>query len=410
MTVVSVPMALRRGADSAFTRHPWLFAPSVVAALLAAYGWQHKVVPGRVDGLMGPYVIGVLGWAAAAGIAWYAFRHAPPASNEHDIATRDALFVAGIVGIFIMSLQMLLGIVAEFGRSPMSHSPRFLLLNLLFAGVPLVAAEASRAALLRHLGRRHMTLAIIATTLLITSLQFTTSQFQPEGVRAQTEFWGGAFIPTAAIGLVAGFFVLYGGIWAGILVSAPLTVFTYYSPILPVADWPILALAGVAGPAMGLWIAESMFGAEDATAATEPASRFSLPSVSWVVTAVVGLLIFWSTFGFFGYLPSFVPSQSMEPSLQVGAMVVTKDVEADDIRVGDVVLYKMPNRQRVLHRLIEIRTSEEGGREFIFKGDNNNAADLMPVRDEQILGRLVFDVPKLGWVPLKFQQGLGRLR
>ena len=49
----------------------------VVACVLAAYGWQHKVVPGRVDGLMGPYVIGVLGWAAAAAIAWYAFRHAP---------------------------------------------------------------------------------------------------------------------------------------------------------------------------------------------------------------------------------------------------------------------------------------------------------------------------------------------
>ncbi len=79
-------------------------------------------------------------------------------------------------------------------------------------------------------------------------------------------------------------------------------------------------------------------------------------------------------------------------------------------RVGDVVLYKMPNRQRVLHRLIAIEAGEDGGRQFIFKGDNNNAADLYPVRDEQIVGRLVFDVPKLGWIPLKFQQGLGKLR
>ncbi|MCC6386338.1 MAG: signal peptidase I [Dehalococcoidia bacterium] len=410
MTVVNVPLALRKTAGTAYARHPWMYAPSVVLALLAAYAWQHHIVAGRINGLWGPYIIGVLGWAAAAAIAWNAFRHAPPSAKEHDVAPKDALFVAGIVGIFIMSLQMLIGIVADFGRSPMAHTPRFLVLNLVFAGVPLVAAEASRAALLHHLGRRHMTLAIVATTLLITALQFTLAQYQPEGVRAQTEFWGGAFIPVASTGLVAGFFVLYGGIWAGLLVSAPLVAFTYYSPILPVADWPILALAGVAGPAMGLWIAESMFGADEPATAAEPAGRFALPSISWVVTAVVGLLIFWSAFGFFGYLPSFVPSHSMEPSLTVGAMVVTKEVEADDLRVGDVVLYKMPNRQRVLHRLIAIESGEDGGRQFIFKGDNNNAADLYPVRDEQIIGRLVFDIPKLGWVPLKFQQGLGRLR
>ena len=51
-------------------------------------------------------------------------------------------------------------------------------------------------------------------------------------------------------------------------------------------DW-LLALAGVAGPAIGLWIAEGLFTAEEAP--EESTGFFKLPSVAWVMTAVLGL-------------------------------------------------------------------------------------------------------------------------
>ena len=50
MTVVNVPLALRKTAGTAFARHPWMYAPSVVLALLAAYAWQHHIVAGRING------------------------------------------------------------------------------------------------------------------------------------------------------------------------------------------------------------------------------------------------------------------------------------------------------------------------------------------------------------------------
>ncbi len=64
------------------------------------------------------------------------------------------------------------------------------------------------------------------------------------------------------------------------------------------------------------------------------------------------------------------------------------------------------NPQRVLHRVVAINTNADGKREFTFKGDNNNIADPQAVGDSQIVGRYIGKVPKLGWVPIKFNQAL----
>jgi signal peptidase len=298
------------------------------------------------------------------------------------------------------------GMIADFGISPFAHSPRWLAINFLFAGAPLLAIEASRAAFLRAVGPRTLTVALVATSLGLAAIQFPLRHYQLDGFTANAEFWGSVFIPLVATGLLAGFFVLYGGLRAGLLITAPIVAFTYFSPVLPIAPWPILALVGVAGPATGLWIAESLFSDVVEEEARQANGVFSLPSVAWVLTAVIALAIFWFSFGFFGYRPSFVPSHSMEPLINQGDVVLAGPVEPDQVKVGDIVLYELGNGRQVLHRVVEITKSEDGKRLFITRGDNNNTEDLRPVTDEQIVGRYVGRVPYLGWVPIKFNQWL----
>ncbi|MGE3844841.1 MAG: signal peptidase I [Vicinamibacterales bacterium] len=390
-----------------------LFASvSVLAAVCLAYYSQREFLPSLgLRTLWSPYFFAPMGWLAAAAVAGYWVRRIPATAVNEDSETdlRTILAISLVLGFFIVSLHFITGMLAGFGQSPYAHSPRWLATNLLFAGAPLLASEMSRTVLLR-IGRRYgLTLALIGTSLGFAAIQFGESQFTRDGFVAQAEFWGASFIPAAAMGLLAGFFALYGGWRAALFVSAPLVAFTYFSPILPAAEWPILALVGVAGPAMGLWIAESMFETDKSEPETEQ-GWLRTPSVAWVLTAVMGLVIFWFSFGFFGYLPAFVPSHSMEPLIQQGDIVLTKDIKPEDIQVGDIILYEMPNRQRVLHRVMEIGTSETGSRYFIFKGDNNATEDGFPVTDDQIKSRYLFRVPKLGWIPIKFQSALMELK
>ncbi len=247
---------------------------TVVGALLLGHWWSYSAVPGLTYSIWGPYFLGPLGWIAVAALAFCWLDTLPPAEGEHAIEKRTVLFIALLIGLFLVALQIVGGTIAHLGKSnlqpPLNRVPH----QLFFVLAPLLAIETARCVLLRCLTRVNATLALVGVTLFLAVLQFPYATIVTTHSVASVDFWAATFIPLAAMGLVAGFFVLYGGVRAALLVTAPLMLFTYFSPFLLVADWPIKALVGVAGPAMGLWIAESMFAAETSEDA-EPESTLT---------------------------------------------------------------------------------------------------------------------------------------
>ena len=73
-----------------------------------------------------------------------------------------------------------------------------------------------------------------------------------------------------------------------------------------------------------------------------------------------------------------IRSDSMEPSLHVGSVVVAERVEdASELKVGDIVTYKNPDIPfTITHRIIQV--TEDG---FVLKGDNLERADGVVKRE-----------------------------
>lgn len=94
-----------------------------------------------------------------------------------------------------------------------------------------------------------------------------------------------------------------------------------------------------------------------------------------------------------------VLTQSMEPRLPPGTLVVIRPTPVDEIRVGDVITYQIRSGEAavVSHRVIS-KTYENGELTFITQGDNNDAPDPEPVHAVQIRGTLWYSIPLLGWV------------
>lgn len=94
-----------------------------------------------------------------------------------------------------------------------------------------------------------------------------------------------------------------------------------------------------------------------------------------------------------------VLTQSMEPGLPPGTLVVIRPTPVDEIRVGDVVTYQIRSGESavVSHR-VTAKTYTDGELTFVTKGDNNDAVDPEPVREVQIRGTLWYSLPLLGWV------------
>src|SRR5690606_19366891 len=177
--------------SSRLQARPVLFAAlAVVFALCMAYYFTREFLPGRILSLWGPYFVGPMAWVGAAGVGAWALRHIPPAEAELAVDARAVLLVAGLIGLFLVSLQFLLGMFAGFGHSPYAHTPRWIAINALFAGSILLATETGRTALLRAMGPRNMTLALVTVTLGLTLLQFNDSQFVRDGFRDNARFWG----------------------------------------------------------------------------------------------------------------------------------------------------------------------------------------------------------------------------
>lgn len=94
-----------------------------------------------------------------------------------------------------------------------------------------------------------------------------------------------------------------------------------------------------------------------------------------------------------------VLTQSMEPGLPPGTLVVIRPTPVDEIRIGDIVTYQIRSGEAavVTHR-VTAKTYTDGEVTFQTRGDNNDAVDPEPVRAVQVRGTLWYSLPLLGWV------------
>lgn len=113
---------------------------------------------------------------------------------------------------------------------------------------------------------------------------------------------------------------------------------------------------------------------------------FNTALAAGFVTAMVLLLP-----GIFGIRPYVVYSGSMEPGIPTGAVVFSREEDFSP-KEGDIITFRV-NDTVVTHRVIENRNGI-----CTTKGDDNKTADPVSVEQSQIIGRVVFCLPYLGYV------------
>jgi signal peptidase len=71
-----------------------------------------------------------------------------------------------------------------------------------------------------------------------------------------------------------------------------------------------------------------------------------------------------------------VLSGSMEPAYYRGDILVLELWEKRPLESGDVVVYKLGDRDiPIVHRIIDVHDGEKGGTFYLTKGDNNTVND-----------------------------------
>lgn len=102
--------------------------------------------------------------------------------------------------------------------------------------------------------------------------------------------------------------------------------------------------------------------------------------------------------------PLIVLTDSMEPTIKSGDLILIREVDFDDVEEGDIISYFESETQRtttVTHRVIEIIYDDNGNKlEFITQGDANNIEDSDHVTRGKLIGVYKTRIPVLGSVAI----------
>ena len=115
-----------------------------------------------------------------------------------------------------------------------------------------------------------------------------------------------------------------------------------------------------------------------------------------IIPLVVAIILaIWFAMGIFPIKPVAIASGSMENELYIGDVAIIQKCNANDVNVGDIIEYQMEG-YTVIHRVIQ-KKQKNGELYFITKGDNNKSQDAEEVKEEQLIGKLIFKIRYLGY-------------
>ncbi len=104
--------------------------------------------------------------------------------------------------------------------------------------------------------------------------------------------------------------------------------------------------------------------------------------------------------GFFGYSLHRINSESMEPELSIGEIILVKEVEPSELQKGDVITYtgeKGPVANEIVTRqIVEEPYEKDGLYYFTTRGIKSGSVNDPQIDDTQIIGQVKLMLPFIG--------------
>lgn len=120
--------------------------------------------------------------------------------------------------------------------------------------------------------------------------------------------------------------------------------------------------------------------------------------VIYAIIFLVAILLIWSAIPVKNNPKIFVVlSGSMEPYIHTGSVIITKPVS--NYKVGDIITFGENSKIYLptTHRIVEIKKVND---EIVYrtKGSANDSEDIKEIPQKEVLGKVFFSIPYLGFI------------
>ncbi len=296
--------------------------------------------------------------------------------------------------VFII-VYMLSGLFVTFGKNPYNTTITGLLHNLWIFGSVLIAKEYIRYKLINNVYEKDKIKMGILISVIYVIIDIEMTRFIGANITLFSVMKYGiqSVLPNIAKNVVFSYIAINGTYLASIIYQMITNLYFWISPILPNAPWIMTAIIDTTIPViLFLYIRFvknklNRFKSKENLMNTDP--RNIIPLVIAIILAI------WFAIGIFPIKPVAIASGSMEKELFVGDIAIIQKCNANDVNVGDIIEYQMEG-YTVVHRIME-KNQRNGEFYFITKGDNNSSPDRDEVREDQLIGKVVFKIRYLGY-------------
>lgn len=296
--------------------------------------------------------------------------------------------------IFII-IYMLSGLVVTFGKNPYNTNLNGLIQNLWIFGLVLVAKEYVRYKLINNVyDKEKMKIAVvIAIVYVIIDIEFSKFTGKVVTPIILVKYFLQTITPNIAKNMLFSYTSINSNYIPAIIYQIITNLYFWISPILPNAPWIMTTIVNTTIPIILLLYIRyeknklSIFRNKESIINSDP--RNIIPLVIVIILAI------WFAIGIFPIKPVAIASGSMEKELYVGDIAIIQKSNANTVNVGDIIEYQMEG-YTVIHRIIE-KKQKNGEFYFVTKGDNNDTPDHKEVRENQLIGKVIFKIKYLGY-------------
>lgn len=287
-----------------------------------------------------------------------------------------------------------LGMMSGFGKNTCHRHD---LVILCFLGIVVLIRESVRGKMLFFYNKKNKKYFYLMTTLFMAAADWSLLCFLLSGDTGSVALALLYMCKAVAESAVLTYGVLYGGTGTGILYSFITEIPLLLFPFLVSDESRVLILRIVF---LFILYREMKKDIREYCPSQNCHKKSSGRAAAVGIFCLAGAacLAYPFMLGKFPVYPVAIASGSMQPELKTGDMVLVVRADLDELQAGDIIQFQSGGGT-VIHRINEV-VEQDGGKVFVTKGDSNRDADPGVVQESQVMGKVVMDIPFLGWLTI----------
>ena len=337
------------------------------------------------------YIINPIFWIILSGLLYFSI-----AKIYTNTKLRKKIIQYTTVAVLTyLVIYLLSGLFVTFGKNPYNTTLKGLIINLWILGISIFAKEYIRYKLINNVYDRDKTAMAIFISIVYVLIDIEYTRLIGQNVATLTiiKYCAQVIVPNIAKNILFSYIAIQGDFIPSILYQLVTNLYYWMSPILPNSPWAMSSIIDTVIP-----IILYLYIRYEKVKLTPKKDRKMIidtnpGSIIPLVIAIV--LVIWFALGVFPIKPVAIATGSMEKEISVGDVVIIQKCKGNDVNVGDIIEYQMEG-YTVIHRIIEKR-QENGEFRFVTKGDNNISPDNEIVRENQLIGKVIFKIKYIGY-------------